>query len=130
MRLRWGAVGLGALYAAILSGSAGLAQLANGARSWRGLLFAVILLGFFFGGFVAGRGRTDDAARHGAAAAGGGFVVVQGAAVLRRVVAGEGVSVVGVAFGLTTAAVCGALGGLLATRSPGPSAVRSSARRR
>lgn len=116
----------GGLYALLISGLAGLIQFNVDSRGWRALLFLVILFGFFFGGFVAGRGNFGTAARHGAVAASIAFLVFQGVAATRRLVVGDDVSVVGIVFNALTAAVCGSLGGLLATRSPGPEAVRRS----
>ncbi len=116
----------GMAYGVFLSGGAGILQALTDSASWRGLLLVVIVFGYLFGGFVAGRGRFGTAARHGAVAAGLSFLVVQGIAALRRLAIGEDVSVTGIIFFGLTAAACGALGGLLATRSPGPQAVRRS----
>ncbi|MCC6558601.1 MAG: hypothetical protein IT372_37170, partial [Polyangiaceae bacterium] len=59
----------GAAYALVISGTAGLVQWAVDSSGWRGVFFLVVLFGFFFGGFVAGRGHVTGAAKHGAAAA-------------------------------------------------------------
>ena len=67
-------------------------------RSARGLLFLVVLFGFLFGGFVAGRGNFGNATRHGALAAAVAFLVVQGIASTRRLVLGDYVSVIGIVF--------------------------------
>ncbi len=114
----------GAAYALVISGGAGLIQTAVDDAGARGLLFVVVLFGFFVGGFVAARGHLTSAARHGATAAVLAFLVFQGVAAARRLLDGDGVSALGVIFNAFTAAVCGMLGGLLATRSPGPAAVR------
>jgi hypothetical protein len=119
----------GAAYAGVISGAAGLLQVAVKSEALQGLLLIVILLGFLFGGFVAGRGHFDSAARHGAAAAALAFVVIQGVALVRRLVVGDSVNVGSIILGALTAAVCGTLGGLLALRSPGPDAVRRGRRR-
>lgn len=126
--LRTRSVLSGALYALLISGTAGVVQWAVDSPGWRGVFFLVVLFGFFFGGFVAGRGLASAAARHGAVAAAVAFAVFQGVASIRRLVDGESVSVVGLVFNAFTAAVCGTLGGLLATRSPGPEAVRRAGR--
>lgn len=120
----------GAIYALIISAPAGVAQSMVEGRSARGLLFLVVLFGFLFGGFVAGRGNFGNATRHGALAAAVAFLVFQGIASTRRLVLGDSVSVIGILFNALTAAVCGSLGGMLATRSPGPDAVRSQRRRK
>jgi len=119
----------GAVYTLVISGAAGVGQAVVDSPTWRALLFLVVLFGLFFGGFVAGRGNFGSAARHGAAAAAAAIAVFQGGAALRRIIAGEGASLVGFLFVVGLAAVCGCLGGLLATRSPGPEAVRRSRRR-
>lgn len=111
-------------YGVFLSGGAGVLQVFTDGAALRAMLLVVIVFGYFFGGFVAGRGRFGSATRHGAVAAGLSFVVVQGLGSLRRLFAGEGVSLTGIVFFGLTAAACGVLGGLLATRSPGPHAVR------
>lgn len=126
--LRTASILEGAAYALVISGAGGLIQFATDSRSWRGVLFLVILFGFLFGGFVAGRGNAGTAARHGAVASALAFLVFQGVAATRRVVVGDDVSVVGIVFNAFTAAVCGTLGGMIATRSPGPEAVRRSRR--
>jgi len=118
----------GAIYTLVISGTAGVGQAVVDNPTWRGLLFLVVLFGLFFGGFVAGRGNFGSAARHGAAAAAAAIAVFQGGAAIRRLLSGEGASVVGFLFVVGMAAVCGSLGGLLATRSPGPEAVRRSRR--
>ncbi|MEZ5233839.1 MAG: hypothetical protein R2749_14195 [Acidimicrobiales bacterium] len=123
------AVVVGAVYAFVISGSAGLIQWAIDSPGWRGIFLLVVLFGFFFGGFVAGRGQhSGEAAKHGAAAGVLAFAVFQGVAAVRLVADGDSVSLVGLLFNAFTAAVCGSLGGLLATRSPGPDAVRRSGR--
>jgi hypothetical protein len=114
----------GAAYAVVISGGAGVLQAAIDGDAARGLLLVVIVFGFLFGGFVAGRGHFGTAARHGAAAATVAFVVVQGLATARRLALGRSISVGAIILGALTAAVCGTIGGLLATRSPGPDAVR------
>lgn len=115
---------VGATYSLVISGAAGVGQALVDSDGWRGLLFLVVVFGFVFGGFVAGRGNFGNAARHGALAALAAFMLLQGMASIRRLVIGESVSVIAVLFNGFTAAVCGSLGGLLATRSPGPDAVR------
>jgi hypothetical protein len=114
----------GAVYTLVISGAAGIGQASVSSSSWRAVLFLVVLFGLFFGGFVAGRGNLGSAARHGAAAAAAAIAVFQGGAAIRRLLLGESASVVGFLFVVGLAAVCGSLGGLLATRSPGPEAVR------
>ena len=114
----------GALYALLISGTAGIAQSRATSGTLRGALFLVVLFGFFFGGFVAGRGNFAAAARHGAAAAAVAVAVFQGLAVVRRLLVAQDVSLVGLLYNVMFAAVCGSLGGLLATRSPGPDAIR------
>ncbi len=123
-RLRPASIVAGAAYALVISGAAGVGQAVVDREGWRGLLFLVVVFGFVFGGFVAGRGNFGNAARHGAVAAVAAFLLLQGVASVRRLVVGQPVSVVGLLFNGFTAAVCGSLGGLLATRSPGPDAVR------
>jgi hypothetical protein len=125
---RVGSVLEGAAYTLVISGGAGIAQAVLDG-GWRGLFFLVVLFGLFFGGFVAGRGNFGTAARHGAAATTLAVVVFQAAASFRRLLIGEDVSVLNFLFVVTFAAVCGSLGGLLSTRSPGPDAVRRHARR-
>jgi hypothetical protein len=114
----------GAVYAAIISGAAGITQAVVDSDALVGLLLLVIVVGFVFGGFVAGRGHFGSAARHGAAAAALAFVVVQAVLLVRVMLVGDSVNVVSIIAGALTAAVCGTLGGLLALRSPGPDAVR------
>ncbi len=120
---------VGAAYSLVISGAAGLGQVVVDSDAWRGLLFLVVVFGFLFGGFVAGRGNFANAARHGALAALAAFLVLQGVGSLRRLAIGESVLIIGVLFNGFTAAVCGSLGGLLATRSPGPEAVRTRRKR-
>jgi len=122
-QLRLSSVLVGAAYTLVICGGAGIAQANVSSGLLRALLFAVVIVGLFFGGFVAGRGNWGSAARHGAAAAVLGIALFQGGAALRRLVVGLDVSVIGALFNLGYAAVCGCLGGLLATRSPGQEAV-------
>ena len=123
-QLRPRSVLAGAVYALVISGVAGIAQANVAGGAWRGGLFVVVVFGFFFGGFVAGRGNFGSAARHGAAAAGVAVAVFQGLALLRRLFVGQDISLVALVYNVLFAAVCGALGGLLATRSPGADAIR------
>ncbi|MFN0029354.1 MAG: hypothetical protein ACKV2O_19535, partial [Acidimicrobiales bacterium] len=104
-RLRTGSVLVGAVYSLVISGAAGVGQAVVDNDGWRGLLFLVVLFGFVFGGFVAGRGNFDNAARHGAVAALAAFVLLQGAGSIRRLAIGEPVSLIGVLFNGFTAAV-------------------------
>jgi len=77
--------------------------------------FLLIFGGLFLGGFVAGRLQPNTPLVHGAAAAALAYLVLQGAFVLRRVVADEPVSWLGIVFLTLLAASCGMGGGLLAS---------------
>ncbi len=84
------------------------------------LSFLAITLGFAFGGYSAARAAPTLPLHHAAAAAAAAFAAVQGVLVVVALVRGRAVSPVAIAFAALLAACAGALGGLLATRSPRP----------
>lgn len=107
----------GGLWAALIAGAAGIAQALTSAAPLRGLLFAIIVGGFVFGGFVAAREVAASLAKVGALSAATGFAIVQGLATARRAIAGEPIALGAIILGALTAAVCGSIGGLLAARA-------------
>ena len=75
------------------------------------LFFTVTLLGFVIAGFAAGRLRSDTPMAHGAAAAGVTWAVVQVFGTARRLLGGEDVSWVAIAFAAMLAVSAGIAGG-------------------
>jgi hypothetical protein len=83
------------------------------------LSYLVLLLGFTFGGFAAARvagGGTPLI--HGAAGATGAWAVLQAAAIVIRLVNGDGLRPFSIVFTGLLAASAGMVGGILATRAP------------
>jgi putative membrane protein (TIGR04086 family) len=80
------------------------------------LVTALVLLGCFLGGFVAGSKRPDAPLTHGALAALTAYLLVQGIGAVIVAARGDDLSLVGTAFKALLTASVGLLGGLLANR--------------
>ncbi|MCB1005240.1 MAG: TIGR04086 family membrane protein [Acidimicrobiales bacterium] len=83
--------------------------------NWVLVLFAVVLLAFVVGGYVAADRADGDPLAHGAVAAVAAFVVVQGYGVLRRLADGDEIRWLGMLFALLLAGSCGTVGAILAS---------------
>ena len=83
------------------------------------VFFGLILAGFALAGWVAGTRPTSERTpvQHGAAAAALAFAVVQAVGLVLVVAAGDEVRIASIIANLLLAASCGAVGGLLATRT-------------
>jgi putative membrane protein (TIGR04086 family) len=79
-------------------------------------LFALVLVGFGLGGFVAARRAARSPLSNGAVAALVAYVIIQGVGVVRRVIADETVSPAGIVFAALLASSTGLLGAFLANR--------------
>ena len=79
-------------------------------------LFALVLVGFGLGGFVAGRRAPGAPLSNGAVAALAAYAVIQGAGAVRRAVVEDPVSVPAVVFAALLASSTGLLGAFLASR--------------
>jgi putative membrane protein (TIGR04086 family) len=84
-------------------------------------LFALVLVAFGFGGFVAARRTTRSPLSNGAVAALVAYVIIQGVGVVRRVIAEETVSPAAIVFAALLASSTGLLGAFLADRRAGTS---------
>lgn len=95
-----------------------LAQLVAGdadeGSPWSLVFFAVTVLGFALAGFAAGRLRSDTPMAHGATAAGVTWAAVQLFGTVRRLVVGEQVSWLAIAFAGMLAVCAGIAGGAFA----------------
>lgn len=114
-------VARGAATALVLAAPAALANvvLANQDPKPEALLnltLLVLLVGFFFGGALAGREAPSDATRHGALAALLAFVLVQAIGILGRLDRGDSIKVGGIIFLGFLAACVGTLGALVGAR--------------
>lgn len=87
---------------------------ADGESGWAMAFFLVTLLGFVVAGFAAGRLRTDTPMAHGATAAAVTWAVVQAFGTARRLIAGESVSWLAIAFAAMLAVSAGLVGGAFA----------------
>lgn len=87
---------------------------ADGESAWAMVFFLVTLLGFVVAGFAAGRLRTDTPMAHGATAAAVTWAVVQLFGTVRRLIAGEPVSWLAIAFAAMLAVSAGLVGGAFA----------------
>jgi predicted permease len=81
---------------------------------WTLVFFAVTALGFVLAGFAAGRLRSDTPMAHGAAAAAVTWGAVQVFGTARRLVVGESVSWLAIAFAGMLAICAGIAGGAFA----------------
>jgi putative membrane protein (TIGR04086 family) len=79
------------------------------------LAFLLILGGLALGGFIAARMQPNTPLVHGAAAAALAYVAVQAVLAVRKLVADESVSWLGIVFLTLLAASSGMVGGLLAS---------------
>lgn len=90
--------------------------------SWVLAIFALILVGFVAGGWVAARRGPAQALANGALAALVAFALVQGYGVARRLADGDEVRWLAIVFNALLTASCGTVGAVLATlrgrRSP------------
>jgi hypothetical protein len=77
-----------------------------------------VLTGFAVGGYIAARQAPSAPLAHGALAALGAFALVQGIGTVRRLVAGEALSLPSLALAAFVACCCGLLGGMAAQRQP------------
>ena len=114
-------VARGAATALVLAAPAALANVVLASQDPKpeallNLTLLVLLLGFFFGGILAGREARSDAALHGALAAVLAFVLVQTIGVLGRLDRGDSIKVGGIIFLGFLAACVGTLGALFGTR--------------
>jgi putative membrane protein (TIGR04086 family) len=88
-----------------------------GRRSSLALVFyAVAMVGFVVGGFVAARKRPDTPLAHGGTAGLAGFVSVQAVAAIFVVARGDTLNAVQIIFNAMLATSLGILGGVLANR--------------
>lgn len=86
------------------------------ASSWVLVLFALILIAFVAGGWVAARQGPAQALANGAVAALVAFAVVQGYGVARRLADGDDVRWLAILFNALLTASCGTVGAVLASR--------------
>ena len=84
---------------------------------------APVLIGFGAGAYVAARRAVAGPLTNGALAAVTAFVVVQGVGLVRRLAAGEPISLTSIAFAALLAYSCGLIGAVIAMRQ-GPSTAR------
>ncbi len=75
-----------------------------------------VLIGFGAGAYVAARRAVAGPLTNGALAAVAAFVVVQGVGLVRRLVAGEPISLASIAFAALLAYSCGLVGAAIAMR--------------
>ena len=83
---------------------------------------APVLIGFGAGAYVAARRAEAGPLTNGALAAVTAFVVVQGVGLVRRLAAGEPISLTSIAFAALLAYSCGLVGALIAIRRRPPPA--------
>ena len=82
--------------------------------NWVLVLFAVVLIAFVAGGYVAAKRTRGEPLVTGALAAVTAFVVVQGYGVVRRLADGDEIRWFGILFAALLAASCGTLGAIVA----------------
>ena len=104
------AVGLSVVIPAALVAQV-LADEHEESSGWVLLFFVVTVLGFVLAGFVAGRLRSDTPLSHGATAGAVTWAAVQVFGTVRRVVADESVSWLGIVFAGMLAVTAGVAGG-------------------
>lgn len=83
--------------------------------NWVLVLFAVVLLAFIIGGYVAARRGPVAPLVNGAAAALLAYALVQGYGVIRRLADGDEIRWLGILFAALLATSCGTVGAVLAT---------------
>lgn len=83
-----------------------------------------VLIGFGAGAYVAARRAVAGPLTNGALAAVAAFALVQGLGLVRRLVAGEPISLASIAFAAVLAYSCGLVGAVIATRRRPSSARR------
>ncbi len=83
--------------------------------NWVLVLFAVVLLAFVAGGYVAAQRARREPLVAGALAAVTAFVVVQGYGVARRLADGDEIRWFGILFAALLAASCGTVGAIVAS---------------
>lgn len=83
--------------------------------NWVLVLFAVVLLAFVAGGYVAAQRTRREPLVAGALAAVTAFVVVQGYGVARRLADGDEIRWFGILFAALLAASCGTVGAIVAS---------------
>lgn len=88
----------------------------DGAQGWSWLFFFVILAGFTFAGYIAGRLRPDTPLAHGATAAFATFVVAQVFGLVTTVVRDDRISVVAILLAALLALSMGVAGSMISDR--------------
>ncbi len=83
--------------------------------NWVLALFAVVLIAFVAGGYVAAKRTRREPLVTGALAAVAAFVVVQGYGVARRLADGDEIRWFGILFAALLAASCGTVGAIVAS---------------
>jgi putative membrane protein (TIGR04086 family) len=110
-------VGLGALVTLVIAVPAGFAERQAAANSsWKGLLFAIVLIAFGLGGAIAGRTSTQRYLTAGAAA---GLVAVAAYLVIgivARLAVGDSVQIASLVFTALLGMCCGMLGAEVGAR--------------
>lgn len=83
--------------------------------NWVLALFAVVLVAFMAGGWVAARRGPASPLANGALAALVAYAVVQGYGIARRLADGDDIRWVGIVFAALLAVSCGTVGAIVAT---------------
>ena len=83
--------------------------------NWVLALFAVVLVAFMAGGWVAARRGPASPLANGATAALAAYAVVQGYGIVRRLADGDDIRWLGIAFAALLAVSCGTVGAVLAS---------------
>ena len=83
--------------------------------NWVLILFAVVLLAFMIGGYVAAKRAKGEPLTNGALAALLAYLLVQGYGVIRRLADGDEIRWLGIVFAALLAASCGTVGAIVAT---------------
>lgn len=91
------------------------------------LFLLLVAFGFGLGGAVAARRAPGGPLANGAIAALSAFAVIQAIGLLRRLVAGDDVSLPSIAFAALLAYSCGLLGALVASRTGGADGMSGTA---
>ncbi len=118
--LDWTAVIRGAIAAGFIAGPTAVVMLVVGnQRELSGsslvlLFFGIILMGFAYGGFIAGRPIESTPLMHAALAALLCYAVIQGLGIIRRGIAGEEIGWIGVFARALLASTFGMVGGFWA----------------
>ncbi|MBL8778438.1 MAG: TIGR04086 family membrane protein [Acidimicrobiales bacterium] len=83
--------------------------------NWVLILFAVVLIAFMIGGYVAAKRAEGEPLANGALAALLAYLLVQGYGVMRRLADGDEIRWLGILFAALLAASCGTVGAIVAT---------------